>query len=124
MEDIDVSPPTHTQIQTHAHTNTKAKSSRTMHLLSIKILHGAHEVIMITKQVLLPELLRPKFPDSSVWPKLTHNGGQQNRLVSERAVVPHTQTHTQTHIPPRGRTLFSTFLALRSMLAHAAPTHI
>lgn len=81
MVDIDGSSHTNIHPDRHKHTSNsqkkKKKSNGTIHFLPIKILHGAHEVIMIAKQVLLPELPRTKFPDWSVWTKVTCSAGQQ-----------------------------------------------
>lgn len=87
-------------LNTHTQTHTNAKSVITVHLLSIKILHGADEVIITTKQVWLPELLRPKFPDSSVWPEMIHNVGNKQAAIvwSQTALLCDTHTHTHTCI--------------------------
>lgn len=73
MVDIDVS--LHTRAERQA--QIAEKSTGIMHLLPIKMLHAAYEVIMIAKQVLLPELVRTKFPDWSVWLKLACSARQQ-----------------------------------------------
>lgn len=88
-------------------------------------LHTLHEGIPITKQVMLPELLRPKFPDSSVRSILTHNGEQQMGPLSARlrphCCAIHTFLSTRTH------KVFQHFPGTEvyaDVLAHAAPTHI
>lgn len=88
-------------------------------------LHTLYEGIPITKQVMLPELLRPKFPDSSVRSTLTHNGKQQMGPLSAR-LRPHCCA-IHTFLSARTHSVFQHFPGTEvyaDVLAHAAPTHI
>lgn len=127
MEDIDAPPHTHTH--RHIHTNTHmcvdTKHGDNALVFHKNFLHTLHEGIPITKQVMLPELLRPEFPDSSVRSSLTQKGEQQMGPLSARlrphCCAIHTFLSTRTH------SVFQHFPGTEvyaDVLAHAAPTHI